>query len=98
MVQEPCGTLVVVVERRAVVGSGKVSYRSMKGRRGGTHRLLKLHRSRSRRRGAELLPDIILLGAGSSGHALGRILVEGDDLGDGLRVRGLLLLRNSGIL
>lgn len=46
----------------------------------------------------ELAPDVILLGTGRDGEALCRVLVECHDLGNGLRVSGLLLARNAGVL
>lgn len=55
-------------------------------------------RRRTRLRLSELVPDIVLLRSRRRRQALCRILIEGDDLGNSLRVRRLLFTRDTGVL
>jgi len=93
--------------------SRRLAHAGGRGRRSGARRLerrllararalalLRRLRHAARRallRLVELHPDVVL-GVERRRHALGRVLVESDDLGDRLRVRRLLLARDAGVL
>lgn len=60
-----------------------------------TYGLLELDRSGLPVLGSKLLPNVVLLRSRRRSNTLRRILVECDNVGDGLRMSSLLLLRDS---